>query len=91
MNSLIKQIFPMSLLLVLSACVTDQRFKVQFEPTLPVPYLIVPDNAPRDEPNDPYWQNNQPPQYNNHHHDTYRRGNDDRWGYSNQPGYEDDD
>lgn len=91
MDSLIKRIFLMSLLLDLSACVTDQKFRVQFEPTLPVPYLIVPDNTPRNAPNDPYLRNNQPPQYNDHHHDEYQRDNDDDRGYRNQPQYEDDD
>ncbi|NOQ36894.1 MAG: hypothetical protein GQ569_13560 [Methylococcaceae bacterium] len=45
MNKLIKWSFTLSGCLLLSACVTNQDYKVQFEPTLPIPFLIVPDEG----------------------------------------------
>lgn len=61
MNELNKRFFVLGLTLFLTACVNDQNFKVQFEPTLPVPFLIVPDDETQDSSNG-YQENYQYPQ-----------------------------
>lgn len=79
MNNLMKPVFIACLLLSLTACVTDQKMKVQFEPTLPVPFLVVPDEGTNNIPNNnspqysPPSQYAPPPQYKD-----YRRDNNGR-------------
>lgn len=99
MNTLIKSVFVSSLLLLLTACETDQKMKVQFEPTLPVPFLIVPDEGATNNPNNnnqnyaPPPQYNPPPQYTPppQNNDSYQRNYDkNRKNYNLPPHYEED-
>ncbi len=98
MNKLTKSVVITGSLLFLTACETDQKMKVQFEPTLPVPFLIVPDEGTTNNPN----YNNQnpaPPQYNPppqytpppQNNDSYQRNYDkNRKSYNPPPQYEED-
>lgn len=56
MNPLIKPVF---LSLFLTACEADRGYKVQVEPTLPVPVLIVPDGGSNSNPNNLPWRDDQ--------------------------------
>lgn len=99
MNKLIKSVFITGSLLFLTACETDQKMKVQFEPTLPVPFLIVPDEGATNNPNNNYQNSAPPPQYNPppqytppQNNDSYQRNYDkNRRTYNPPPQYEEDD
>lgn len=87
MKKLIKPVCIASLFL-LSAC-GEQGVKLQVEPTLPVPVLIVPDHGssntpvnnpnayPNNDPNAPYQRNGQDSY-------PYQQGNHRRGGNNNQ-------
>lgn len=88
MRRLNKQLLIVGLMLLLNACVSDQAFKVQFEPTLPVPFLIVPDDGEENHQNDGYQQNNQYPQTNQYPQDRDYQQNTSPSQYPNYPEYQ---
>ncbi|MCK5727876.1 MAG: hypothetical protein KAH08_01520 [Methylococcales bacterium] len=47
MNKFIKYFIVMNGLLLLNACADAPALKVKFYPFMPVPFLIVPDDAPK--------------------------------------------
>lgn len=66
----------------LTACVADQKFKVQFEPTLPIPYMIVPDQS-KDGYNDDYRKKNYPDHHHGHRHENDQQENYQHPKYQN--------
>lgn len=88
MKKLDKIVFAASLLALLNACAGEEGYKVQIEPTLPVPILIVPDhgssNVPNNNQNAPYQQNNQ----SDHHRAKRQRSNASRPPVLTTPPYD---
>lgn len=98
MNKLITPVVITSLVLLLSACSDAPSIpgvKLQVEPTLPVPILIVPDHgtdstnsnqntAPNNNQNAPYQGNNPPPRKNPRRYKPNNNG-----GNNGNPQYQD--
>ncbi len=86
MNKFNKRFFALGLTLFLSACITNQDFKVQFEPTLPVPFLIVPDDEPQNS-SDNYQENYQYPQNQKDYQSPQNQGDYQypEYQYENKP------